>query len=142
MSLSINFDGKANVSKKVENSNTKIQDAYKNAQVKTVDTKKIRAEMARLGISGEHVKMNDQALDLKNSSTKIIDILKNAQVKTVDTKEIRAEMARLGISGEHVKMNDQAQNVKNISKNDFIKMAVNAGMSPVDAENMYKVAQK
>ena len=95
MSLSINFDGKANVSKKVENSNTKI-----------------------------------------------MDTLKNAQVKTVDTKEIRAEMARLGISVEHMKMNDKAQNVKNISKNDFIKMAVNAGMSPVDAENMYKVAQK
>ena len=93
MSLSINFDGKANVSKKVGNSNTKIQDA-----------------------------------------------LKNAQVKTLDTKEIRAEMARLGILGEHVKINHQ-QNVK-ISKNDFIKMAVKAGMSLADAENMYKVAQK
>ena len=118
MSLSINFDGKANVSKKVGNSNTKIQDALKNAQVKTVDTKEIRAEMARLGISGEHVKISDQAQNVKNSNTEIMDTLKNAQVKTFDTKEISAEMARLGISGEHVKINHQ-QNVK-ISKNDFI----------------------
>ena len=140
MSLSINFDGKANVSKKVGNSNTKIQDALKNAQVKTVDTKEIRAEMARLGISGEHVKMNDQAQNVKNSNTKIQDALKNAQVKTLDTKEIKAEMVRLDISGKPLEINHQ-QNVK-ISKNDFIKMAVKAGMSPADAENMYKVAQK
>ena len=140
MSLSINFDGKANVSKKVGNSNTKIMDTFKNAQVKTVDTKEIRAEMARLGISGEHVKMNDQAQNVKISNTEIMDTFKNAQVKTVDAKKIRAEMARLGISGEPVEINHQ-QNVK-ISKNDFIKMAVKAGMSPADAENMYKVAQK
>ena len=140
MSLSINFDGKANVSKKVGNSNTKIMDTFKNAQVKTVDTKEIRAEMARLGISGEHVEINDQAKNVKISNTEIMDTFKNAQVKTVDAKEIGAEMARLGISGEPVEINHQ-QNVK-ISKNDFIKMAVKAGMSPADAENMYKVAQK
>ena len=90
MSLSINFDGKANVSKKVGNSNTKIMDTFKNAQVKTVDTKEIRAEMARLGISGEHVKMNDQAQNVKISNTEIMDTFKNAQVKTVDAKEIGA----------------------------------------------------
>ena len=102
----------------VKISNTEIMETFKNAQVKTVDTKKIKAEMARLGISGEHVKMNDQAQNVKNSNTEIMDTLKNAQVKTLDTKEISAEMARLGISGEHVKINHQ-QNVK-ISKNDFI----------------------
>ena len=137
MSLSINFDGKANVSKKVENSNTKIQDAYKNAQVKTVDTKKIRAEMARLGISGEHVKMNDQAQNVKNSNTKIMDTLKNAQVKTVDTKEIRAEMARLGISGEHMKMNDQAQNVKLPTKEQ-----IEAALKKVQSQDYDEITQE
>ena len=92
MSLSINFDGKANVSKKVGNSNTKIQDALKNAQVKTVDTKEIRAEMARLGISGEHVKINDQAQNVKLPTKEQIEAgLKKVQPQNQDeiTQEVQ-----------------------------------------------------